>query len=155
MGWTFRPESVYKTPVSAPASQVSASRARRAFYLALARSRSDMLSVAEEVWERAVTQGAQASTHPDAVAPTGDGLLAVFSKLAQGECDRDRISKEEMEQVSEKAWPWSCGVFFARMCVVGWRPPRPRACPRDDLCGFDPPCVWKSDIARLTARRSI
>ena len=99
VGWTFRPghDDHRSTPFRAPPPAMSQSRARRAFYIALARSRSDMLAVAQDVWDRMLHVAESTSEAGVADDTAKRTALSLLQTLARGEFDRERISKREME----------------------------------------------------------
>ena len=78
------------------ASTVEENRAKRAFFLALARHSCDMLAVAQEVWDVAVVKAAALTPMPGGAE--NRNAIRIFSQLAKGEHDRDRITKTEMTQ---------------------------------------------------------
>ena len=90
VGWTFRPghDDHRSTPFRAPPPAMSQSRARRAFYIALARSRSDMLAVAQDVWDRMLHVAESTSEAGVADDTAKRTALSLLQTLARGEFDR-------------------------------------------------------------------
>ena len=67
---------------------MSQSRARRAFYIALARSRSDMLAVAQDVWDRMVAIAESTSEAGVADDTAKRTALSLLQTLARAESPR-------------------------------------------------------------------